>query len=161
MRCRVAARSPATRQWLFADMFGENPHRIAFEAGRLVIDVGGDALDGIPQGQKLRLPGMLSVPLTPASSSIAASLIWHSTVSPLFSLTIVNLNASRSSSYPTILFRISGIGRQALMRLETQPPPPRYSTRRAFAQPGAQARIGLTAPSVEFHAIGASPESRR
>lgn len=40
------------------------------------------------------------MPFTPASSSIAASLIWHCTVSPSFC--IVNPNASRSVSCPII-----------------------------------------------------------
>jgi hypothetical protein len=43
----------------------------------------------------------------PAISSIAAPLIVHSTVSPLFS--IVNWKAIRSASYPKIMPRISGI----------------------------------------------------
>ena len=55
---------------------------------------------------------MLSVPFTPASTSMAASLIWHSTVTSLFS--IVNLNARRSLSCPIIRSRVNGIGRPAL-----------------------------------------------
>ena len=61
------------------------------------------------------------------------------TVSPLFSLSIVNLNASRSSSYPTILFRISGIGRQALMRLEKT------------AVPGSDIAQDARSPSRAWH----------
>src|SRR5687768_4839387 len=52
---------------------------------------------------------VLGEPRTPASSSIAASLIWQSTVSPSFSM--VNPNARRSSSYPTMRPRVSGIER--------------------------------------------------
>jgi hypothetical protein len=50
---------------------------------------------------------MLCVPFVSASSSIAASLIWHCTVSPSF--IIVNANANRSLSCPKIWPRVSGI----------------------------------------------------
>src|SRR3954467_3920023 len=50
---------------------------------------------------------LLSVPCMPASSSIAASLIWHCTTSSSFSM--VKRKASRSRSWPMILSRMSGI----------------------------------------------------
>src|SRR4030081_2356443 len=42
---------------LFADMFGEYPNGISPNARRFVEYIGREALDGVPQGQKLRLPG--------------------------------------------------------------------------------------------------------
>jgi hypothetical protein len=59
---------------------------------------------------------MLGVPFAFASSSIAASLIWHGTISPSF--IIVNANAKRSLSCPKIWPRVNGIETPIDVRLE-------------------------------------------
>jgi len=59
---------------------------------------------------------VLGVPFASASLSNAASLIWHGTISPSF--IIVNANAIRSSSYPKIWPRVSGI--EILIPMGTQ-----------------------------------------
>jgi hypothetical protein len=73
---------------------------VPFDARGFLEQVGGYSIDSVAMGHKLRCLAMLGVPFASARSSIAASLIRHCTGS--LSFIIVNANANRSLSYPTI-----------------------------------------------------------
>ena len=101
----VLVRSMGTSSAL--NMLREYANNVSFDARGFIEQVGGYSLDSVAMGHKLRLPSMLGVPFVSATSFIAASLIWHGTISPAF--IIVNANAIRSLSCPTIWPRVSGI----------------------------------------------------
>jgi hypothetical protein len=88
-------------------MLRENADNSATNDGVVIEIVRCNALDRFAKTHKLRLSLRRKNARLPAISFIAAPLIAHSTVAPLFS--IVNWKAIRSASYPKILSRISGI----------------------------------------------------